>query len=109
MNIRTLQKTTKFKKDFKIYKRNQKVIERLEEVGNLLIHKQPIPEKYHPHPLSGQYKDCMDCHLFPDVVLIYSVTNDTAVLHRIGQHNKLELTETATNPIKLHLKELDEN
>lgn len=101
--------SSKFKKDFKQYRTDVVVNKELDIVVNLLLEQKPLPAKYKDHALKGNYKGCRDCHLKPNVVLIYEPGKDYIGLTRIGTHNKLELTETATNPIKLHLKELDEN
>jgi mRNA interferase YafQ len=37
----------------------------------LLAADKPLPERFRDHALVGQWKDCRDCHLRPDLVLIY--------------------------------------
>lgn len=100
--------SSKFKKDFKQYKNNVTINKELDIVVSLLIEKKPLPAKYKDHALKGDYKGCRDCHLKPNVVLIYEPGKDYIGLIRIGTHNKLELTESTTNFIKLHLKEFGE-
>ncbi|ETD68705.1 translation repressor RelE [Pelistega indica] len=48
-----------------------------------------MPEKYKDHPLKGQFKDFRDCHVKPDLVLIYKVEGDTVVLYRLNTHSEL--------------------
>lgn len=44
----------------------------------------------HDHSLTGNLKDCRDCHIKPDLVLIYRKTNDnTLELIRLGSHSEL--------------------
>jgi len=96
---------TKYKKDIKVYKHNKSVLDELKTVLLLLENGNVLPAKYDPHPLKGQYKGCIDCHIKPDVVLIYEVREDSVGLVRIGKHNKLGLTESA---LKLHIEELED-
>ena len=42
------------------------------EVLNSLVHKKALPEKYRDHALIGNWKGFRDCHVKPDLVLIYS-------------------------------------
>lgn len=50
----------------------------------------PIPEKYNPHILTGNYKDCMECHIEGDFLLIWidETENQIGVL-RLGSHSGL--------------------
>lgn len=41
------------------------------EAINCLCKDLPLPEKYSDHALVGEWKDFRDCHIKPDVVLIY--------------------------------------
>jgi mRNA interferase YafQ len=47
----------------------------LEAVLELLVINKPLPIKNRDHPLTGPYKGFRDCHVKPDVVLIYSKPN----------------------------------
>ena len=99
--MKTIHKTSKFKKDFKQYKNDNKVKIKLDEALSYLECGKELPASFKNHPLQGKYKGSFDCHLYPDVVLIYAISNDSISLSRIGKHNKLELTET----LKLHIRE----
>ena len=96
---KTIQHTSKFKKDFKLYNNNQKVLLRLNDVLTKLSNGEPLPESYKNHALRGKYKGLFDCHLFPNIILIYGISEDTISLSRIGSHNKLELTESIPSKI----------
>lgn len=62
------------------------------EVMNCLIHAHPLPVKYANHPLKGEWKGCMDCHIKPDLVLIYEFDGDNElILHRLGSHSELNI------------------
>ena len=41
------------------------------EVSNCLLNGLPIPEKYQDHPLKGDKSGLRDCHIRPDIVVIY--------------------------------------
>jgi mRNA interferase YafQ len=57
-----------------------------------LTNDQSLPEKNRDHALSGDWKDHRDCHIKPDLVLIYRKP-DNAVLQlvRLGSHSELGL------------------
>jgi len=53
---------------------------------------QPLDPKHHDHELTGDWKDHRDCHVKPDLVLIYrKPDNDTLELVRLGSHAELDL------------------
>ena len=41
------------------------------------------------HQLKGDYKDCRECHLSPDFLLIYKIEAETLILVRCGSHAEL--------------------
>ena len=48
--------------------------------------------EYRDHPLTGQWEDHRDCHVRPDLVLIYRLPDaDTLQLVRLGSHSELGL------------------
>ena len=66
--------------------------ERLQDVLVLLATDRPMPDRYHDHALMGIWKDCRDCHMKPDLILIYRKPNpDTLELVRLGSHSDLGL------------------
>ena len=99
--------TSKFKSDLKPYKHNKKVNAELLKVLDMLQNKQTLPEKYTNHELHGNYDGEWDCHIRPDVVLIYHIEDDKLVCVRIGSHSKLGLTESIKKLYKLLIKESD--
>jgi mRNA interferase YafQ len=48
-----------------------------------------LPEKYVDHPLSGDWQHYRDCHVKPDLVLIYKIDSSSLTLARIGTHSEL--------------------
>lgn len=91
--MRTIERATKFRRD---YKREAKGLHRqtldadLGIVIQLLLTDQPLPEKFKDHPLSGTWKNFRDCHVRPDLVLIYrKFGTDKLQLARLGSHSEL--------------------
>ena len=83
--------TNRFKKDLKqIIKRGYNV-SLLEEVITLLSHGQQLPEKYKDHNLSGPFSNCRECHITPDWLLIYEISDKELLLYltRTGTHSDL--------------------
>ena len=86
-----LKFSSRFKKDLKSYKHDKQLLEELETVLNILVKGKDLPIKYHNHPLIGEFKGCFECHIKPDVLLIYKLekTELTISLLRIGSHSDL--------------------
>jgi mRNA interferase YafQ len=60
------------------------------EVLALLLADEPLPQKFRDHSLTGEYADCRECHLKPDLVLIYRrVEGNVLELTRLGSHSEL--------------------
>lgn len=61
-------------------------------VVTALVNDQPLAEKYRDHALMGDWKDFRDCHIKPDLVLIYRKPDDAVLqLVRLGSHSELGL------------------
>lgn len=80
-----------FKKDLKSYRHDKVFLDELEEVLDLLAKGIDLPDKYHNHPLRGEFKGCFDCHIRSDIVLIYKVEKADLLilLLRVGSHSEL--------------------
>ena len=78
--------TSKFKKQVKKIVKQGKDINKLIEVLNVLSNGEELEEKYKNHNLVNNkyYKDCMECHIEPDWLLIYKYNNDELILFLIG-------------------------
>ena len=52
----------------------------------------PLPTRYVDHPLAGEWKDHRDCHIRPDLILIYRKPDaESLELVRLGSHSELGL------------------
>lgn len=88
--MKQLQPTTQFKKDLKRYKHQPKLLAELKALLDLLINEQPIAEAYFPHPLVGNYKGCLECHIESDFLLIWiDDKRDIIELVRLGTRSEL--------------------
>jgi mRNA interferase YafQ len=91
--MRTIESATIFRKELKKLNAqpdHDNLSELLEAVLEFLVADKPLPPKNRDHPLTGPYKGFRDCHIKPDVVLIYSKPNKTTLwLARIGTHSEL--------------------
>ena len=83
--------TTQFKKDLKLAKKQNKDIEKLFAVVELLANGEKLDFKYKDHDLSGNYKGTRKCHIEPDWLLVYEYQNDVLVLmlYRLGSLSEL--------------------
>ncbi len=93
--MRTIERTGKFKHD---YKREAKGPHRtalatdLIEIVIALANDQLLPGRYYDHALVGDWKDHRDCHIKPDLVMIYRKTEPQVLqLVRLGSHSELGL------------------
>ena len=88
--MKTIRKTTQFKKDFKKIKNNTNKINALLEIVRKLANGETIPAEFDPHPLTGNYKNHMECHIESDFLLIWFDKNANEVkLVRLGSHSEL--------------------
>ena len=78
----------RFKKDLKKYQHNKAVKEAFDEVLKLLVKEEKLPEKYLDHPLGESYSGCRECHVKPDVLLVYWIDDEIVYLSRIGSHSE---------------------
>jgi len=85
--------TSRFKRDFKRVAagpHGKDIARRLEEVLAFLLVDETLPPRYRDHSLSGDYRDCRDCHLKPDLLLLYrKVDHEVLQLMRLGSHSEL--------------------
>lgn len=86
-----LSPTNAFKRDFKKIASELASTAEYIEVIYYLTHNLPLPEKYCDHGLSGNWQGFRDCHIKPDLVLIYRIDIEQNLLHlvRLGSHSEL--------------------
>jgi len=83
--MRKFKPSKQFKRD--IVKRG--LSEPLVEVLYLLSNDHPLPEKYRDHALVGDLQGFHECHVKPDLLLIYKLSDELLELARLGSHAEL--------------------
>ena len=91
--MRVVKQTSQFKRDLK---REAKGLHRtvlaqnFTELVRMLACDEPLAEKYRDHALAGEWNDHRDCHIKPDLVLIYKKIDDAELqLVRLGSHSEI--------------------
>ena len=89
----TVHYTTDFKRQHKKLKKQNKDLTKLYTVIATLANDKPLEEKYHNHKLKDDkyYKNCYECHIEPDWLLIYKIDNNTMILLLFATGNHREL------------------
>jgi mRNA interferase YafQ len=91
--MRTIKYTNRFKRDYRRENSGalgKKLDGLLMEAVDLLTADKPLPQRYVDHALAGEWKDHRDCHIRPDLVLIYRKPDpDSLELVRLGSHSEL--------------------
>ncbi len=91
--MRTIEWTTAFRRDYKRTKatpRHKDIETLLPEIVGLLAEDRTLPDRYRDHGLGNNWKHHRECHLKPDLLLIYKrPDNQTLRLVRLGSHSEL--------------------
>jgi mRNA interferase YafQ len=87
--MRTIRRTSQFKRDVKQMQRQGKDLGKLKKVLESLVKDEKLSQKYRDHVLVGQYKGTRECHIEPDWLLIYELAESEIVLIRTGSHSDL--------------------
>ena len=87
----TIRPTSRFQKDLKRIAKRGYNTELLTAVIKKLANGEPLAQKHRDHALTGDYAGCRECHITPDWLLIYEISDDTLLLYltRIGTHSDL--------------------
>ena len=56
-----------------------------------LLNDEALPPRCVDHSLGGNWQDFRDCHIKPDLVLIYRKYDNVLELVRLGSHSELDL------------------
>lgn len=84
-----LRTTTAFERDVRRINKRGKDLDKLEAIVNLLQAQEQLPARCRPHPLRGNWTGYWDCHVEPDWILLYKVTDQALMLVRTGSHADL--------------------
>ncbi len=86
--------TSQFNKEVKLAKKRGYDISLLRHVVQMLANGETLPPKYKDHALLGKWikhTDCRECHITPDWLLIYKISEENLFLYlvRTGTHSDL--------------------
>ena len=87
----TVKHTSAFKKAYKRCIKQHLDISLLDEVIERLASGTPLDNKYHDHTLSGKLAGFRECHIKPDLLLLYRINNNILVLTLIDTRSHAEL------------------
>ena len=81
----------KFRKDVERLQGKKKKLEKLKTVMLALASDQKLKPNQKDHPLKGKWRYYRDCHVEPDLVLIYKInkSESTILFERVGSHSEL--------------------
>ena len=89
----TVYFTNSFKKQYKKMKKQGKDLNKLFYVVDKLLNKEELESKYRDHSLidNKYYKNCRECHIEPDWLLVYQYKDDELILILVetGSHSDL--------------------
>lgn len=80
---------SQFRKDYRKLRSSGKNLDELAIVIDTLAAEQPLPRHYRDHALTGNYSGCRECHIRPDWLLVYQITDTELILLRTGSHSEL--------------------
>lgn len=92
--MRTIEASSAFKRDFKRESkgRHQKTLESdLNKILEALCSDNSLETRYRDHELAGNWFGYRECHIKPDLLLIYKapVSENVLRLARLGSHSEL--------------------
>jgi len=92
--MRAIERSSAFKRDFKRVKAAPRHRNELDSLLSTVVARlasdQALPNKYRDHGLSGDWAGYRECHIKPDLLLIYGKSGtDTLRLARLGSHSEL--------------------
>ena len=84
-----IRPTTRFKKDLKRTAKQNRDLAKLKKILEQLAIPAPLPPRYKDHKLKGEWIDFRECHIEPDWLLIYTISDFELRLVRLGTHAEL--------------------
>lgn len=87
--MRSIRRDTQFKRDVKRITKRGKDTNKLKKIIRFLVKAEKLPLESKDHQLKGTLKDCRECHIEPDWLLIYRIEGSELCLVRTGSHSDL--------------------
>jgi mRNA interferase YafQ len=90
----TIKWASAFKRDYRKVKSmpdNQNIESMLDPILRVLADENgpPLRAHYQDHPLKGEWKGYRECHVCPDLLLIYRKSSEALLLARLGSHSEI--------------------
>jgi len=85
----TIRQSTIFRRDIKRLKKRGLDLQELKALIKLLVSQKILPKHYRDHALVGNWLGYRDCHIQPDWLLIYKITDNELLLARTGTHSEI--------------------
>ena len=86
---RELVRTTQFKRDYQRRILTVKAQVALTDVLTRLLAGSPFEPRHRDHALQGSFSGIRDCHVLPDLLLLYEIKGTLVILRRLGTHSDL--------------------
>ena len=87
--MRSIKRDTQFKKDVNRQIKRGKNLNKLKSIIESLVANEELPARNKDHALKGTLKDCRECHIEGDWLLIYRIEGSSLCLVRTGSHADL--------------------
>ena len=81
--------TTRFRRDLRRMRRRGKDAGKFKMAARLLVGKEALPPHYRDHKLVGPFRGRRECHIEPDWLLVYKLTEGEVIFERTGTHSDL--------------------
>jgi len=87
--MRAVRVSSQFKRDLRNASRQGRNIDLLQDVIAQLQSGEALEQRFRDHLLTGNWKNHRECHIGPNWLLIYYVTDNELRLARLGSHSEL--------------------
>ena len=87
--MRLIRRDTQFKRDVNRIIKRHKDVNKLKDIIKRLANAEKLPPQNKDHKLKGTLKDCRECHIEPDWLLVYRIEGSELCLIRTGTHSDL--------------------
>lgn len=81
--------SNRFRRDLKLARKRGYDLAKLGRIIDMLAAGEPLPARCRPHRLSSEYGGLWECHVEPDWLLVYDVTEEFVELAATGTHADL--------------------
>lgn len=87
--MREIAQSTLFRRDIKRINKQRKDRKKLESIVAQLAADAPLASRHRDHALTGNWAGHRECHVAPDWLLIYKISDHALLLIRTGSHSEL--------------------